>query len=193
MGILEGRMDLFTPFIIGIGLSMDCFAVSLATGAISGIDKRRMALVFGIVFGVFQAGMTIAGWALGSLFVSSIAAVDHWIAFVILAVIGGKMVFEGIGGDKEKSVSDIAHPIAIIVLALATSIDALAVGLSFAFLEVEVLVPALIIGVVAFLFSVAGVVLGVRLERILGTRIEILGGLILIAIGARILFEHLTA
>lgn len=186
-------MDLLTPFLIGIGLSMDCFAVSLATGAISGIDRRRTALLFGIFFGAFQAGMAIAGWALGSLFVSSIAAVDHWIGFGILTVIGGKMVVEGMATDKKKSVSDVGHLLAITVLALATSIDALAVGLSFAFLEVEVLVPALIIGLVAFGFSVAGVALGVRLERILGTRIEILGGLILIAIGARILFGHLTA
>jgi len=186
-------MDLLTSFLIGIGLSMDCFAVSLATGAISGIDRRRTALVFGIVFGAFQAGMAIAGWALGSLFVSSIAAVDHWIAFAILTIIGGKMVIEGLASDKEKSVSDIGHPLAVIVLALATSIDALAVGLSFAFLEVEVLVPAIIIGLVAFAFSVAGVALGIRLERILGTRIEILGGVILIVIGVRILFGHLTA
>ncbi len=186
-------MDLLTLLLIGIGLSMDCFAVSIATGAVHGLDRRRTAFIFGVAFGAFQAGMTIIGWGLGSLFVTSISSVDHWIAFAILAIIGGKMVVEGWAGDKERSVSDVVHPLAITLLALATSIDALAVGLSFAFLEIQVLAPAAIIGLVAFFFSVAGVLLGEWLERFLGTRVEIAGGVILILIGLRILVEHLTA
>lgn len=186
-------MDILTIVIIGIGLAMDCFAVALARGSQPGINKVRLALVFAIVFGVFQAGMTVLGWAFGSLFLGIIAPYDHWVAFIILAGIGAKMIIEGVK-DQEAEVNpstNFQQVTAILLLAVATSLDALAVGLGFAILNIGIIIPCLIIGLIAGLFTIAGVFLGTRLEKILGSKIEILGGIILVGIGIKILSEHL--
>ena len=186
-------MDLITPVLIGIALSMDCLAVSLAIGTSTRTKFINAALVIALCFGVFQAGMTLAGWAAGTGFTGFITGFDHWLAFLLLAIIGGKMIREGLEtGDDEETLSTLQFA-PVMVLSFATSIDALAVGISFAFLQMSVLVPALIIGAVAFIFSFAGVMLGMQLKSLLGKRIEILGGLILIVIGLNILFTHFTA
>lgn len=186
-------MDILIIVLIGISLAMDCFAVALARGAQPGIDKNRLALVFAIVFGLFQTGMTVIGWAGGSLFMGIIAPWDHWVAFIILSVIGLKMVIEGFRDEPAEIQESTIFPqvTTILLLAVATSLDALAVGLSFAFLNTDILIPSLVIGVIAAIFAIAGVFLGTKLEKILGNKIEILGGIILIAIGVKILLEHL--
>jgi putative Mn2+ efflux pump MntP len=186
-------MDILTIIIIGIGLAMDCFAVALARGAQPGIDKIRLALVFAFVFGLFQTGMTVIGWAAGSLFIDVIAPYDHWVAFIILSVIGLKMIIEGFKDETteiQKS-TNFQHITSILLLAVATSMDALAIGLGFAFLNIDIVIPSLIIGLIAAIFAIAGVFLGTKLEKILGNKIEILGGIILIGIGIKILSEHL--
>ena len=182
-------MDLLTIVLIGIGLAMDCFAVALARGSQPGIDRARLALVFAAVFGLFQAGMTVLGWGAGSLFMAAIAPYARWAAFVILSAIGLKMVAGGLktaepGGPGQACTLPACE---ILLLAVATSLDALAAGLGFAFLDTGIVLPAITIGVIAAVFAVAGVFLGTKLETILGNRIEIPGGLILIAIGIRIL------
>ncbi|MDD1686019.1 manganese efflux pump MntP family protein [Methanoregula sp.] len=184
-------MDLITPILIGIGLSMDCFAVSLAVGTTTKSKLLYTALIIALCFGIFQAGMTLLGWALGTGFTGFIAGFDHWLAFLLLAIIGAKMIHEGFETSDEETISTLQF-VPVMVLSLATSIDALAVGISFAFLQVSILVPALIIGIVACIISFGGVMSGMQLKSLLGNRIEIVGGLILIAIGLNILFTHLT-
>jgi len=184
-------MDLIVPALVGIGLSMDCFAVSLAIGTTTRATLLHAAAIIALCFGGFQAGMTLLGWAAGTHLAGMITAYDHWVAFLLLAVIGAKMVAEGfLGGDGEETV-DVMQLLPVLLLSVATSIDALAVGVSFAFLQVSILAPALIIGIVAFAFSFAGVLSGRQLEGVLGRKVEILGGLILIAIGLKVLLEHL--
>lgn len=185
-------MDILIPVLIGIGLSMDCFAVSLAIGTSTKTNLRIGALIIALCFGMFQMGMTLLGWAAGTWLSGLIAGVDHWVAFLLLTFIGVKMIIEGMKGDGVDTGS--VHVMqfgSVIILSIATSIDALAVGASFAVLQFAILIPSLIIGIVAFLFSFIGVMLGTRLASFLGTKIEVLGGLILIAIGLKILVEHL--
>ncbi len=186
-------MDILTIVIIGIGLAMDCFAVALARGAKPGIDKVRLALLFALIFGLFQAGMTVLGWAAGSLFIGIIAPYDHWIAFIILSIIGLKMIYEGLKEEPAGEPDAASFPgiPSVLLLAVATSIDALAIGLGFAFLDIQIAIPSLIIGLIAGVFAIAGVMLGTRLEKILGNKMEILGGIILIGIGIKIVLEHL--
>lgn len=186
-------MDLITPVLIGIALSMDCFAVSLAIGTSTKTKLLNAALIIALCFGIFQTGMTLLGWAAGTGFTGLIAGFDHWLAFLLLAIIGARMIHEGLENeDEEEPISGIQF-VPVMVLSLATSIDALAVGVSFAVLRMSILVPALIIGIVAFIISFAGVMSGMKLKSIIGKRIEIAGGLILILIGLNILFTHLTA
>ena len=181
-------MDLIlTSILIGIGLAMDCFAVSIATGGHQKVGQVKTALILGLFFGVFQAGMTLLGWALGSGFVNLISSFDHYIAALLLFIIGGKMAFEGIRDGEEEEPANVMNLVSVTVLAIATSIDALAVGISFAFLDVAPLVPAIIIGLVAFAFSLAGVGIGGKLGHLLGHRVDILGGVILILIGLKVL------
>jgi putative Mn2+ efflux pump MntP len=181
-------MDLLTSLIIGIGLSMDCFAVSLVIGTTTRSGIRKTALVIAACFGLFQAGMTVIGWIAGTTLYHVISAYDHWIAFFLLAGIGIKMIHDGMK-DKEETPLAGLHVIPVLLLSVATSIDALAVGVSFGVLGAAVLVPALVIGLVCFVISCTGVMCGMRLEKILGNKTEIAGGVILIMIGVQILSE----
>lgn len=185
-------MDLLTPALIGIGLSMDCFAVSLAIGTTTKTRLIYAAVIIALCFGVFQAGMTVIGWAAGVSLIGLISAYDHWVAFILLAIIGGKMIWEGIRGGEDEAPLESIRIVPVIVLSLATSIDALAVGISFGVLQTAVLIPVLMIGIVCFGISFAGVMLGERLESFLGNKMEIFGGIILILIGLRILTEHMS-
>ena len=170
---------------------MDCFAVSLAIGTTTKTRLIYAAVIIAIFFGAFQAGMTVIGWLAGSSLIGLISAYDHWIAFILLAIVGGKMMWEGVRGGEEETHIEVVQLVPVIVLSLATSIDALAVGVSFGVLQTAVLIPALIIGFVCCVISFAGVMLGERLEDILGNKMEIIGGLILILIGINILAGHL--
>jgi len=184
-------MDLLTPALIGIGLSMDCFAVSLAIGTTTKTRLIYAAAIIALCFGAFQAGMTVIGWLAGVSLIGLISAYDHWIAFVLLAVVGGKMIWEGVRGEEGDTPLEGIRIIPVVILSFATSIDALAVGISFGVLRTAVLIPALIIGIVCFGISFAGVMLGERLEKLIGNKMEIFGGIILILIGLRILTEHM--
>jgi putative Mn2+ efflux pump MntP len=186
-------MDLLTPALIGIGLSMDCFAVSLAIGTTTKTRLIYAAVIIALCFGAFQAGMTVIGWAAGVSLIGLISAYDHWVAFILLAIIGGKMIWEGIRGGEDEAPLESIRIVPVIVLSLATSIDALAVGISFGVLQTAVLIPVLMIGIVCFGISFAGVMLGERLESFLGNKMEIFGGIILILIGLRILTEHMSS
>ena len=186
-------MDLiFTSVLIGIGLAMDCLAVSFAVGAHQKTSRIRAAFILALFFGGFQGGMTLLGWLLGSGFADAIAAYDHWVAAGLLFIIGGKMIIDGIKDGHEEEAPDVFNLVAVFILAVATSIDALAVGLSFSFLHIVPLIPALIIGLISAIFSVGGVYSGGKVGHILGKRVDILGGIILILIGVRILLEHLV-
>ena len=177
-------------FIIAVGLSMDAFAVSVCKGL--SVQKMSLghALICGVYFGGFQALMPAIGYLLGSQFEAMITQIDHWIAFVLLAVIGGNMIKESRECEAEKLDSSFA-PAAMLPLAVATSIDALAVGVTFAFLQVNIFWAVLFIGVVTFLLSAVGVrvghVFGVKYK----SKAELAGGLILILMGTKILLEHL--
>jgi putative Mn2+ efflux pump MntP len=184
-------MDFFLVMLIAIGLAMDCFAVSIAAGTSITSSKQKLALIMALFFGLFQSGMLILGWVAGISFYELISGFDHWIAFLILALIGGKMILEGMKEEKEKSPGQYARIPVLLVLSVATSIDSLGVGLSFALLNTGILISAAVIGAVSFIFSYAGVSFGSRLGGILGNKVEVIGGVILIIIGVQILFEHL--
>jgi putative Mn2+ efflux pump MntP len=185
-------MDIILPVLIGIGLSMDCFAVSLALGTTTEKKILDTAVIIAFCFGLFQVGMTCLGWAAGTWLIVFIAGFDHWLAFLLLALIGIKMIIEGIEPENENEPLHTLSLIPVIMISIATSIDALGVGISFGFLQSDILIPALIIGIVAFIFSFIGVISGTRLKSLVGKKIEIAGGLILIAIGLNILFTHIS-
>lgn len=183
-------MGLLELFLLAVGLSMDAFAVSICKGlALKKVTAPNMAWV-GLWFGGFQALMPIAGYAVGVQFKDQITAVDHWIAFVLLALIGGNMIRESF--SKEEGCADASLSFRkMFPLAVATSIDALAVGVSFAFLDVNIGAAATFIGVVTFLFSAAGVKVGSLFGARYKSRAELAGGIILVLLGVKILLEHL--
>ena len=178
-------MGLAELVLLAIGLSMDAFAVSICKGLGMKRINLKVAVILGLFFGGFQAGMPVIGWALGSQFMGIISPIDHWIAFILLAFIGGKMLWEAFTEDENEGDGKDAEKIDLgeyLILAIATSIDALAVGISFA---------VSLIGITTFVFSVAGVAIG----HTFGARYEkpatIVGGVVLVLIGLKILLEHL--
>lgn len=184
-------MNLSTIIIIALGLSMDAFAVSIASGVTLKRFKVGPALRVALFFGGFQALMPVLGWLAGSTFQQYIAAFDHWVAFGLLTFIGGKMIYESFLIEKTEDNCDPNNLTTIFILAIATSIDALAVGLSFSVLQVQIIQPVIIIGIVTFLLSLLGVYIGGRFGSLFEKKIEFIGGIILIGIGLRILIEHL--
>ncbi|MGG7178847.1 manganese efflux pump MntP family protein [Clostridium paraputrificum] len=185
-------MNIISIFLIGLGLSMDAFAVALTIGMnTKKADKFKMALKSAFYFGGFQGLMPFIGWALGIRFSDYIQKVDHWIAFILLSIVGGKMLIEAIkcGGDDEEEKECCNKR--FVILAIATSIDALAVGVSFAFLNVNIVSSVLVIGITTFILSIIAVYIGDVLGKLFRTKAEILGGAILIIIGIKILIEHL--
>lgn len=182
-------MDLWELLLIAVGLSMDAFAVSVCKGlSVKELRPKHMLLV-GLYFGGFQALMPVLGWLLGYRFETMITSVDHWVAFVLLALIGGNMIRESF--SKEEELNDDFGVRTMLLLALATSIDALAVGITFAFLSVRILPAAGLIGVTTFLLSIAGIWIGRAFGAKYKSRAERVGGVILILIGLKILLEHL--
>jgi putative Mn2+ efflux pump MntP len=182
-------VDLATVILIAIGLAMDAFAVAIAKGITVNHNRRRAAILLASLFGGFQALMPVIGWLAGLGLKDIIMGIDHWIAFGLLGLIGAKMIYDSTKSEDGKE-EDITLVVAL-TLAVATSIDALMVGLSFAFLETSILIPIMIIGAVTFVLSLIGFKFGSGMGRVFGNRIKIIGGLILILIGIRILVEHL--
>ena len=183
-------MGLGELFILAVGLSMDAFAVSICKGLSIRTLKLRQALIVGAWFGAFQALMPAVGWLLGSAFTDLIQSVDHWIAFVLLSLIGGNMIRESFSHEEEDADPSLA-PVTMLLLAVATSIDALAVGITFAFLRVDILPAVTLIGVCTFLISAAGVKIGNVFGSKYKSKAELAGGAVLVLIGVKILLEHL--
>ena len=185
-------MNILTIIIIAIGLAMDAFAVSVATGAAYKKTGTNHAFKMAFAFGGFQAIMPIVGWFAGLTLRDFIRDYDHWVAFILLAFIGGKMIYESFKIKRAQQQTCALSAATLLVLALATSIDALAVGITFSFLLAGSLVIAvIIIGVITFVLSYAGFYIGKSFGHFFETGIEALGGLILLAIGTKILLEHL--
>ena len=176
--------------LIGVGLSMDAFAVALCKG----LSMRRInyahAAVIALFFGVFQAVMPLIGWVLGTQFARHITSVDHWIAFALLGYIGGKMIWEAVRGGEEEHAEALSLKL-LVMMAVATSIDALAVGITFAFLQMDILPSAAVIGLTTFVISFGGVFAGNRFGARYKRKAEIVGGVVLVLIGVKILLEHL--
>ncbi len=185
-------VDFLTVFLIALGLAMDAFAVALSGGFVAGRVTLRQTIRLAWHFGLFQFLMPILGWAAGLTVQSLIQAFNHWIAFVLLAGIGGKMIYESLRKEKaERRNPDITRGASLVLLSLATSIDALAVGLSLSALRVRIFYPSAVIGVVCFALTALGFAFGSRLGLLLGKRVELFGGLVLVGIGVRILIGHL--
>ena len=184
-------MTLLELFILAVGLSMDAFAVAVCKGLAIGKTTLRDSAVVGAWFGGFQAAMPLIGFLLGINFADYISAFDHWIAFGLLVVIGGNMIKEALGKDDEQETGASLAFKTMLLMALATSIDALAVGITFAFLDVKILPAILFIGVITFLLSAAGVRIGSVFGRKYKSRAEFAGGVILVLLGVKILLEHL--
>ena len=184
-------MEFFTITLISIGLAMDALAVSLGIGTAGEIASTRGKIRLAAHFGIFQSGMTALGWLAGGTLVQYVEKFDHWIAFGLLCYVGINLIRAGLDKDARAFQQDPSTGKVMVMLSFATSIDAFAVGLSIAFLEVPVLLTVTMIGIVALLLSVIGLLFGARLGEVFGKRMEILGGLILIWIGVQVLFSHL--
>jgi manganese efflux pump family protein len=185
--------DLYAVLLIALGLSMDCFAVALGISTCARRLSFARFLRVPIAFGLFQAGMNLLGWLVGQAISGLIAPFDHWVAFVVLVFVGLRMLWEARGGEENEKRLDITNWWLLLTLAVATSLDSLAVGLSFAFLRYSIMLAAFIIGLAAFLVSTLGFIVGRKAGEVIGHRAELAGGLVLILIGLRILLSHLLA
>ena len=186
-------MDYFTILVIALGLSFDTFAVSLSYGLIRSGILFRQASWFAIVLAVFQGGLTIAGYFLGSIISDALKVTDHWIALGLLSFLGIKMIVDGLKKAKDVEVKDYSSTIVLFTIALGTSIDAFAVGISFALLKVRIWEAGIVISAVTFLASMTAIRIGKSAGERLGNKVEIIGGLLLIAIGLKIFLEHMLA
>jgi putative Mn2+ efflux pump MntP len=183
-------MTFFVVFLIALGLSMDCLAVSIGFGTSRKLlwrDLLRMALFFGF----FQGMMTFVGWWAGDSLKQMIESVDHWVAFLILSIIGIRMIIESFKNEKEKTSVDIRKFRILLSLSVATSIDALMTGVSFGFITVDIMKTTILIASVTFIVTLIGGKLGEKATFIPARRAELIGGMVLILIGVKILFEHL--
>ncbi len=186
-------MPLFDIIFMAVGLAMDASAVSMAAAASGYADNRRAVFRLAFHFGLFQFMMPVIGWILGAGFVSYIQSVDHWVAFGLLAFVGGRMIYEGIQSGPEQLHKDPSKGLTMVMLSVATSIDALAIGLSLAVMDVNIWYPSVLIGLITCGMCVAAVTIGRRAGMLFGSRMEVAGGIILIGIGIRILFQALLS
>jgi len=190
---------MFTYILVGLALSMDAFAVSVSAAACTALIPTAIAVRAASFFGIFQFGMPVLGWFLGSAFKDRIQKVDHWIAFILLAAVGGKMIIEAIRARDPANCPDpddvkphgIMRLDTLVVLSVATSVDALAVGLSYSLIGAPIMVPSLIIGITTFVTTYLGIHFGKKLKFVLEEWAEILGGAVLVLIGLKIAVEHL--
>jgi putative Mn2+ efflux pump MntP len=195
LGLGEKRLDFLSFILLGVSLSMDALAVSVSTGICVPDLKKRDAVKIGLYFGGFQALMPTLGWLLGTSVIDYISAFDHWIAFGLLALIGIKMIADALRGKEEQKACGVRESMlshkTLFFMAVATSIDALAVGVSLALVKADISVGAAIIGVTTFLLSFLGATLGKRLGSAFEKKAMVVGGIVLIGIGLKILLEHL--
>ncbi len=183
-------MSFLEILLIGLGLSMDCFAVSLSFSTCHRL-KWDEILKMSLFFGIFQGAMPVIGWLFGASFQSQISAFDHWLAFGILSIIGLRMIIQFFQPEAKRRTTDIRKTSVLLSLSIATSIDALVTGISLGFIKVNILKAALVITIVTFLVSLLGARLGARSKFIPARWAELLGGIVLIGIGTKILFNHL--
>ncbi|WP_025006773.1 manganese efflux pump MntP [Marinilabilia salmonicolor] len=184
-------MSISSFIILGVGLSVDSLAASITTGACS--IKLRVSQIFKVALymAVFQASMPLIGWFIGSSFKGLVAAYDHWIALFLLGSIGGKLIYDGLRkAEEETSCFCPSNHLVLAGMALATSIDALVVGIGFGVLSIHIWMAVFIIGITTFFFSVAGVLLGMTIGERLNRGLEVLGGLVLIGMGFKIFLSH---
>lgn len=187
-------MDWVQLVLIAVGLSMDAFAVALCKGLCMRRIRYGQALVIALFFGGFQGLMPAIGWLLGTQFADLITPVDHWIAFVLLAYIGGKMIWDALHEDHEGEACDVEERLdlkELLLMAIATSIDALAVGITFAFLQVQIVSAAASIAAITFVLSFVGVAVGNKFGNRFQDKAQLAGGVVLVCIGLKILLEHL--
>lgn len=184
-------MDLITVILIAIGLSMDAVAVAVCLGGTNARVSFYGAVTIALWFGIFQAVMPVLGWMVGVTLKELITSIDHWIAFLILLFIGVKMIYESYHNKPNVRTAGAIKLNVLFLLSIATSIDALAVGISFAFMDIEIVNPVIIIGFITFILSLIGIYLGKKAGILFAKRIEVVGGIILILIGTRILFQHI--
>lgn len=185
-------MDFVTTTGIALGLCFDSFAVSLSCGVVESKIRFREAMRVAFTLALFQGAMPVIGYFLGSTVSHYIGKFDHWVAFGLLMILGIRMIIEGLKTDDDKEPFDFKRLGVLLTIAIGTSIDAFAVGISFAFLSVKIWIAGLIIGGVTFLASMTAIRIGKSAGSRLGSRVEILGGIILAVIGIKILIEHLT-
>ena len=185
-------MDLISIFIIAISLSIDSFAASVVLGSNSNKILLLNVIKVAFIMGFFQASMPLIGWGIGDKFKYLIESFDHWIAFILLLLVGGKMIYESINNKNESDSNfQISNFYVLVTLGISTSIDALVVGIGFGILKVQIYTPVIIIGIVTFLFSTIGVIIGKKVGAKFGSKFEIIGGIVLILLGTKILIEHL--
>ena len=187
----DREVSMITIIFIALGLAMDAFAVSITSGIAIKRLKINNALKIATFFGTFQAVMSLIGWLAGLSLRDFIASIDHWIAFGILSLIGCKMIYESIKMESSEKEINPLNIYILLILSVATSLDALAVGISFSFLKIVITIPVIVIGTITFLLSLLGVFVGNRSGCLFEGKIEIVGGLILIGIGIKIVIEHL--
>ena len=186
------NLGIFTTLAMALGLAMDAFAVAVSCGlSVKEEEILKNAIAAGVTFGIFQGGMAYIGWIVGFAFKHYIEPYNNWIAFLLLVIIGGKMIKESF--DEDAAPIMLTGPITLITLAIATSIDALAAGMSYATLNKAIIIPMIIIALTACIFSFGGVYVGklVRNTASLGRRVDIIGGIILVGIGFKILLENI--
>jgi manganese efflux pump family protein len=186
-------MDFVTIVAVALGLSFDTFAVSLSYGVIQNKILFRQAVRIALVMAFFQSGLLVLGYYLGSFISDFMKAADHWVALILLSVLGIRMLIEGFKKKEKYEIRDYSSTATLISMAIGTSIDAFAVGISFALLSIRIWYSAVIIGTVTFLASMIAIRIGKSAGKRLGNKVEIIGGLILIAIGIKIFMEHLLA
>ena len=184
-------LEFASVLLIAIGLSADCFAVALSGSVSIRTPSVSQVLRTSLAFGVSQAIMSVFGWLVGRTVIDLIAAYDHWVAFALLVIVGSRMIWESFRSSSYRRESvDITKGLSLLALSVATSIDALAVGLTFAFLEVNIALTSLTIGLVAFLVTSIGFILGSKMGKTVGKRAEAIGGIVLVAVGLRIVLGH---
>jgi len=184
-------MGLVELFILAVGLSMDAFAIAICIGLTMIKVNIKKALIVGAYFGVFQAGMPLIGYLLASLFAERVITYGDWIAFILLSFLGGKMIFDSLKKDNETDTRKQSLKFLVMLpLAIATSIDALAVGVSFAFLQINIISAVILIGITTFVISMAGVKIGNMFGARFKSKAQLAGGIILVLIGLKILLDH---
>ena len=185
-------MSFISILLIALALSMDAFSVAMAIGAAGSKLNSYAVLRLATAFGIFQFVMPILGWLLGKTVVSYISDYDHWIAFGLLLIVGLRMIKEYFDKDEKERTKDPTKGWSLLILSIATSIDALAVGVSFAFFDVNIYYASAVIGVVCFIITALGMIFGKKLSVLLGKKAVLLGGIVLIAIGIKIVVEHMV-